>query len=453
VIAKRVGLALGALLVSLTLLEVGTRLVHRVREGEAFPGDTLRERLAPSADPDRVLAVAGPPDGRRGVVLSNKVLHPYLWYVLDRDAAGERPVNRFGFPGPDPLSPSDPDALRVAIAGGSVALQLFDNGGDALARALSAVPAFAGRRVELVALTAAGYKQPQQLMALAWFLSLGARFDVVVNLDGFNEVVLPVSDNAPNGIHPAFPRSWDFYQAKALDADQIAHAAETRRLLDEQRRWRSWLGTGLASRSAFALTVLGRLDAGIAERIAEHDDALRAARRGALGFQATGPFVPYASESALFEELVAVWQSSSRQMHHLATASGAHYFHFLQPNQWVKDAKPPSPTEQDQLRVRGTFTPRTAVPVGYPLLGRAGAGLRMEGVAFHSLVRLFQAERRTVYRDTCCHFNRLGIETLAREIARLIAQDLEKQGENSGATKISQAPKIPDTSAAPGPLH
>lgn len=35
-----------------------------------------------------------------------------------------------------------------------------------------------------------GWKQPQQLLALNYFLSLGQRFDVIVNLDGFNEIAL-----------------------------------------------------------------------------------------------------------------------------------------------------------------------------------------------------------------------------------------------------------------------
>ena len=40
-----------------------------------------------------------------------------------------------------------------------------------------------------------GYKQPQQLLILSYFLSIGQSFDVVVNIDGFNEVAMsPLND-------------------------------------------------------------------------------------------------------------------------------------------------------------------------------------------------------------------------------------------------------------------
>jgi hypothetical protein len=437
VLAKRAGLALASLLLGLVLLEVGTRTIHRIRQGEPFPADALRERLKPTEDLDRLIPAEQPvADGQRGLTLSDKVIHPYLGFVQDRGVpAGDGlAVNRFGFPGIDPLRAPAPDEVRVLITGGSVALQLFREGGRPLRRYLSAAPAFAGKRVQLVVLALGGYKQPQQLIALSWLLALGAHFDVVINLDGFNEIVLPKSDNAPVGVHPSFPRSWDFYQGKGLDLELVAHAAETRRLLETQRDWRAALGTGLPSYSAFALSVLLRVDDGIGSAIAARDAAFRERRNSAgLGFQATGPFVPYPSDAALFSELVELWQASSRQMHQLASASGARYFHFLQPNQWVPDAKPWSAIEADQLRVPDSFTPRTAVPAGYPLLDRAGGELREQGVSFHSLVLLFLAERRTVYRDTCCHFNRLGIRTIAREIARVVSEELSPEPGRPGA--------------------
>jgi hypothetical protein len=428
VIAKRLALLAGALLVSLLLLEVGTRVAHRIRHGEPFPGDDLREQLAPSADLDRLIPSEQAAGDHPGVKLSNKVTHPYLGYVLDhgRGKAAKRPVNRFGFHGIDPLTKPEPNVVRVAIAGGSVALQLFNNGGAVLAERLAAAPAFAGKRIELVALSMGGYKQPQSLLALTWLQSLGAHFDVVINLDGFNEVVLPTSDNAPNGIHASFPRSWHFYQTKMLDAERLEYATEARRLLEEQREVRARFGTGLSSQSALVLTLLNRLDSSISEEIVALDADFQSQLNAAgLGFQATGPFVPHRNDVALLRELVALWQASSLQMHRLTTAAGGHYFHFLQPNQWVKGAKPFSGIERRQLQVDKPFPPRTVVPRAYPMLTRAGAELKRQGVAFQSLVLLFAEEDRTVYRDTCCHFNRFGITEIAAEIARVVSEALD----------------------------
>jgi hypothetical protein len=225
------------------------------------------------------------------------------------------------------------------------------------------------------------------------------------------------------GIHPAYPRSWQLYQSGALDAGQAIYLSETRALLEEQHHWRSVFGTGLAARSALLLTILDRVDARVASEISDRDARFRAALNEAgLGFQATGPFLPYPSSKALFEDEVAIWESSSLQMHHLATGAGARYFHFLQPNQWVKDGKPWSGIESRKLAVPGDWPPRRAVRVAYPLLEVAGQRLRTRGVLFTSLASLFREEPRTVYRDTCCHFNALGISAIADEIGRVVAE-------------------------------
>ncbi len=43
-----------------------------------------------------------------------------------------------------------------------------------------------------------GYKQPQQLLVLSYFLSIGQPFDLVINIDGFNEVALSPLNNQQN---------------------------------------------------------------------------------------------------------------------------------------------------------------------------------------------------------------------------------------------------------------
>ena len=68
---------------------------------------------------------------------------------------------------------------------------------------------FAGKELVFVNLALGGYKQPQQLMTLAYLLSLGAEFDVILNIDGFNEVARRRrSRSGSNSQFPAFPRSW-----------------------------------------------------------------------------------------------------------------------------------------------------------------------------------------------------------------------------------------------------
>ncbi len=452
-IAKRILLLCTGLVAALALLEGGIRVLHRIRTGEPFPTDVLRERLAPPLDPDAVVLATTPVVPRQdAATVANKALHPYLGYVLDRTGA-EATINRFGFQGIDPLTPAGPDVVRVAITGGSVSLQVYTNGGDALKAALADAPALRGKRIELVSLALGGYKQPQQLMAVAWLLSLGAHFDVVINLDGFNEVALPYADNHPAGVHPGYPRGWQLYQSGGVDAGQAGYLVATRALREEQRAFRSALATGLPSRSALCLTVLQHVDDLLEARIARQDHALRH-RLAVAGtsFQASGPPVSYDRPADLFADEVAIWQRSSLELQQLARGAGAHYFHFLQPNQWLEGGKPWSRIEKSQLDIPDPWAPRTAVRMGYPLLEEAGRELRARGVAFTSLAWLFRAEPRTLYRDTCCHLNELGVRLLASEIGRVVAGDLPAHLDEPPAAnrKNRAASRTSAPSGAPG---
>ena len=255
---RRFALLGGVTLLCLAALECGARLEYRASTGGAFPSDAYRERLGAAGDADLVIRRGGQrarDADEEPERVSNKALHPYTGFVHDHSGA-RKSTNRFGFPGFDPLRPPAADEVRVVVTGGSVALQLFKEGGRRLREQLSRHPELAGREIRLVALTLGGFKQPQQLMSLTWFLALGAHFDVVINVDGFNEVVLPYSDNVPEGVHPAFPRSWQLYAQKSLDGDEIDSLIEVRRLQAERRRWRERLGTGLPARSVFVLRAL-----------------------------------------------------------------------------------------------------------------------------------------------------------------------------------------------------
>ena len=46
-----------------------------------------------------------------------------------------------------------------------------------------------GRNVRVLNFASGGYKQPQQLLVLSYFLSLGQTFDAIINIDGFNELL------------------------------------------------------------------------------------------------------------------------------------------------------------------------------------------------------------------------------------------------------------------------
>ena len=56
------------------------------------------------------------------------------------------------------------------------------------------------------------------LLVLNYMLALGQTFDLVINIDGFNEVALPPITNLPNQVNPFFPRNWFGKTAALKDA-------------------------------------------------------------------------------------------------------------------------------------------------------------------------------------------------------------------------------------------
>ncbi len=84
----------------------------------------------------------------------------------------------------------------------------------------------------VVNLGVAGYKQPQQLLALTYFLSLGAEYDLIINLDGYNEIVLPITDNYNVGVNPFFPRNWNLRINRQPSKKILAVIGEVRYLRD-----------------------------------------------------------------------------------------------------------------------------------------------------------------------------------------------------------------------------
>jgi hypothetical protein len=162
-------------------------------------------------------------------------------------------ANNYGFFSPRdyPHTPDD-SAFVVGVFGGSVAQWLTLQASPTLAARLETLPAVAGRRVEILNFAQGGFKQPQQVQTLAYFLAGGQPLDVVVNLDGFNEVAL-ASLNLARGVDPLLPSAQQLLplvsllHADGLALDQVDEVARARRLGDRI----AWLQDGM-SRTRFA---------------------------------------------------------------------------------------------------------------------------------------------------------------------------------------------------------
>lgn len=403
--ARRGLLLLVALALAVAALELGAGLVYEQRTGQGAQPGELRARIAGHEIP-------GAPDLAGEGPATLNTLHPYLGFVFDPEM--QNGINALGFRGPDPRQVA-PDAVVVGVFGGSVAMGLpSERLGEVLGEGR-----FAGREVEVVNLGMRGFKQPQQLLALAWLLSLGARFDVVVNLDGFNEIVLPELENQKAGVHPAYPRRWQLYAHAVLDEATVAPMARIGEFQASGRRWQALAEHPVWGRSRFVLVLAEIMLRRRVLEIRGLEQELSRRLGSAGAYRVSGP--PYeGGTGALRAELTRLWVEGSRQMARLSEANGIEYYHFLQPNQYVGGSKALSRLELSEAYGRPGYLYRELAEAGYPELIRAGEELARDGLPFADLTQVFRGEPGDIYVDACCHFNRRGYEYVIEAIAARI---------------------------------
>ena len=363
--------------------------------------------------------------------MQSHVLHPYVGFVrnnaLPRQVFNNRiidlPVNEYGFFGTLPPTQASNQNVTVALTGGSVTLELFLYAGDLLKQGLQDSPAFRDRNVDVVCLALGGMKQPQQLMVLNYFLSLGYHFDVLINCDGFNEVALPFAQNIPYNISPFYPRAWGIYATKALNTEAAILYGRLSESKKKTERWRSFVSRSPYRHSNVFLFLWHLIRTSEENKQNTYDGEIREILRIKKHThpQETGPSYARRSKRDIFSDLAQLWKRSSVQMAKLCMANDIRYFHFLQPNQYVKDSKPLNDWERRHIYAGPDNLSRQGVELGYPGLFSAGEELIQQGVPFYDLTNIFRSHSETIYRDNSCHYNQSGYRLLAQSIVGIIS--------------------------------
>lgn len=380
-------------------------------QGRRFSSDDYRAAMvevlnAPSS--------ARPDQGRAGEDLRDvpAVIHPYLGFVPAPGATammiGEA----------DQIPARSDTQLVVGVFGASFSAGVCMYGGRQLRRLLSRP----GKDARVLCLSAGGYKQPQQLLALTYLLAQGAQFDLVLNIDGFNEVALPAVDNRPQGVAPTYPRSWFWQVGNLEDPDALKLLGELSVSDRARRNWAAaFAGWGLYRSTLLSLVWKSRDRLFEVERgriLAELQNHKVEQRHN---YAATGPTMTFADDQAYYAYLARIWKDSSLQMKRLCDANGIAYAHFLAPNLYVEGSKPLDPEELKLIAHPSPYA--RPVILGYPHLRRAGDELRDAGVRFHDLTMVFKDDHAKLYSDGCCHLNGVGYNKIAQVIGNLVRDD------------------------------
>jgi hypothetical protein len=340
---------------------------------------------------------------------------------------GVRPESNnygFGSPQPFPVARTNERQFLVGVFGGSVARYFCDRGMPRLTEALRRDSRFAQRDIVSLCYSHEGYKQPQQLLVLSYFLSIGQELDLAINIDGFNEVALgtynqdrghDISMPSPLHLDPLIALIDRSTMTPAMVTSLAEIESAKRRLNDVAVRigWNRSAAVHLALERYYAFT-LARYESERA-RLA----ALPPNPPAASLVLVTPPVKPREA-AALYDDIAAAWASSSLLMHDILAARGVAYVHVLQPNQYFTARR----FGADEARIAlNPATPfKAAVEKGYPVLVRTGPSL-IGKENFVDATKVFDREPGAVYEDDCCHYTALGNERLADLIAARVLQN------------------------------
>jgi hypothetical protein len=350
-------------------------------------------------------------------------IHPYFGFITPQSYAGL------------PFKKTSKDQFIIGIFGGSVAQQFCDYEFQhhVLAKLFQPLPEFQNKEIVLLKFANQAHKQPQQLLMINYFLSVGQELDMVINLDGFNEVALSYLNNNA-GTDVSMPNDYIYSPLIALANKDFS--TEQLELSLEVLQLRDRLQNTLNRLSECRLATCYMLRWGQAKYLLNQyrgkqqtlSELKTEERKGSLIYlkRIERPL----DDAEAFERIVDLWFKSSLGMNDLLTARKIPYFEFIQPNQYYPtnrqfsaDEKKIAFDEESQYK-EGTIK-------GYPKLLAKVSSLQAAGVKVFNAVNVFDETRDTVYRDNCCHYNDLGNDILSRYIGQSIVT----------ALKTSPAPK------------
>ena len=404
---KKIAIACASTLLACAGVELAHRTALGLR-GRPYAADRAARELATQVDVASAFVPAGVA-ANEGKAESRGLLHPYYGTEREHDTGGVLAAFREGFAESD---------YTIVVVGGSVAAH-WAGTAKSFASALERDARLGGRTVKVLNFAHAAYKQPQQLMRVAYLFSLGHVPDAIINLDGFNELTGPLM-NARSRIHPSYPSppvwaapvkrlvSWSDRDLDVL-AEMRSVRASVRQEVDRALRLGFHHSSILGS---YCLRRVDRLNGQFA-RLQEELVSGSSDAEGVAGRQLRGADFDLDPE-AVIGLGTTVWIESSLAIDALCRARGVGYLHVLQSTINDEGSKPLSPEEQDLDRgpVAWTEGPR----MGYARLRELGRELSERGVHFLDASGVFGETEATVYTDAC-HLNGAGNEILGAAIA------------------------------------
>ncbi len=286
-----------------------------------------------------------------GIRLENSVIeriHPYFGYVQKPgpDFREGFKYNAAGFISPYdyPYHKKNDNQYIIGVFGGSVAsnYSIYEIQNQILEKKLKQLPEFKDKEFIILSLATGGYKQPQQLILLNYFLSIGQKFDMIINIDGFNEVTIAKANNE-NAVDIMMPSTNHVVPLTNIANNSLSTKSiqAMLKINDSKNKLKDALETLDKSQVAYcyALTSIyvQNLATTYRKNVKIFDKERKKAAQQAAGETEASIVYFYAQnpeleESELYETMAEHWQKTSIMMQQIAANNNILYFHVLQPN-------------------------------------------------------------------------------------------------------------------------
>jgi len=430
-------------IVFLVILEISAVIFYPFLSNDEFSRDRILQKLNEKSE-----LLDNQNDTLQGKIKNNYtrseykkiILHPYLGFIespddhhsfygsdvnYETELTGK--INEFGFEGPAIIPKKNPKKINICLLGGSFSMYFYHETRQKFIEELKKYPFFANKEIEIYSYATSGYKEPQQLMALNYFLSMGGEYDIVINLDGINDIAIPVKENMPYQLFPFFPRFWYVFSNRVSSAESNLIYADISQNKIKKNSYMSLFNHFPLNFSNASLMLWELLDKKLEFKISSGYQMYVKSVFNSMeskNIENCGPSFDYGLDrDHKYKILASYWKQCSKMMQSLAIPFGFEYFHFLQPNQHVAGSKPFTEVEKMFIVTYPNdpdFFGNIATE-GYPHLIRTGKELKNEGVQFEDLTMVFKDTKETIYRDPCCHINKNGNEIMAKKMAERIS--------------------------------
>lgn len=374
---------------------------------------------------ERSLFIGKPKSFSRVCINDTAIINPVFGYLINNcDPANSLP-SRIGFTKEFSLD-SFPNADNsiysdVLVLGGSVASHLSRD--SILEKELQSAlnmrsdqKKIKPKRVRVFNAAVEGFKQPQGVHSFLALRSLGYKFDAVIELSGFNEVVLPLADNYPIRLPLYYPRhasSYLKYSSSALEKSYLsailaAPVTYHPLIVFYNSIWVSTLMTKIAYPDKSWVALNRAVGYSHGPKITDEEDAFKIARN--------------------------IYLTSTEAVQQLAELDKAKYFLFLQPNQHIVNTKKFTDEENENIFPRSLklfeLTNTSQQDLEYARISKNYYSRlkKSEFISinhFYDLRDIFKAQSpQTLYVDNCCHLNDLGMKLLAERISSVVYPSL-----------------------------